>query len=426
MADDSSPTTESPRWGALTKFLVALVVLVLLGALLSRFQQLIPPLGLAFILAYLLTPVVEWVAARTGWKWGVAVTVVFLALVLLLVTLLTVAGIALVQEITGLYTVVAEILPALPERVQTILSEPIRIGAYTFDPTQPFTIGPFGPFVIDLSQLDLQPIYDQLLAIIQPALQQTGTLVGSLASGTANALGWFLFILIVSYYWLHDLKNLLPSIEQILPEGYAPDVRRLTQELGPIWNAFLRGQVTLALVMGLVVGITMAVLGVRYAPVLGLLAGLLEFIPIVGPIIAGGVAVLVALFQPTNWLGWSPIYFALLILGVQILLQQLENNFLVPRIIGGSLNLHPIIILVGAIIGANLAGITGLLLSAPVIASLRLFGGYVYRKMFDLDPWPNPPPQPQPPKPPEWPRWFTRIVLALRKQFAALTKARKT
>jgi len=198
-------------------------------------------------------------------------------------------------------------------------------------------------------------------------------------------------------------------MEQVVPEGYASDVRRLAMELGPLWNAFLRGQVTLALVMGSVVGITLAVLGVRYALVLGLLAGLLEFIPIVGPFIAGTVAVLVALFQPMNWMGLSPIYFALLILGVQILLQQLENNFLVPRIIGGSLNLHPIIILVGAIVGASLAGITGLLLSAPVIASLRLFGGYVYRKMLDRDPWPNPPPSPTSPPKFEWPRWLRAI-----------------
>src|SRR5262245_23358305 len=128
MTDEVPPIPESPRWGALTKFLVALVVLVLLGSLLSRFQQLIPPLGLAFILAYLLTPVVEWVAARTHWKWGVAVTVVFLTIVLLLITLLTVAGIALVQEITGLYNVLAEILPELPERIQAILSQPIHFG----------------------------------------------------------------------------------------------------------------------------------------------------------------------------------------------------------------------------------------------------------------------------------------------------------
>ena len=74
-----------------------------------------------------------------------------------------------------------------------------------------------------------------------------------------------------------------------------------------------------------------------------------------------------------------------------ILLQQLENNFLVPRILGGTLNLNPVIILVGAIVAADLAGIVGLLLSAPVLATLRLFGRYVYRKLFDLDPWDDPP-----------------------------------
>lgn len=410
------PSTPSPRWGVFTKFLVALVLLIIFGWLISRFQQLIAPLGLAFILAYLLNPVVEALAQRTRMAWGLAVTLVFLVLVLLLLTVTVVAGIALEQQIEGLYRVVVEVLPDLPNRVQTLLSQPLALGPFTLDFSKPITLGPFT--LLDLSAVDLRPLYDQLLSIIQPALSQTGTVIGSLASGTANALGWFLFILIVSYYWLHDLKNLLPSLEQIVPAGYANDVRRLAQELGPIWNAFLRGQVTLALVMGLVVGIVMAILGVRYAPVLGLLAGALEFIPIVGPFIAGAVAVLVALFQPSNWLGLSPGYFALVILGVQLLLQQLENNFLVPRIIGGSLNLHPIIILVGAIVGASLAGITGLLLSAPVIASLRLFGVYAYRKMLDLDPWPNPPPPPPARRPWQWPKWlkFRRQKLEVRSQ----------
>jgi len=194
-------------------------------------------------------------------------------------------------------------------------------------------------------------------------------------------------VLAVAYYLQHDLKKIVPSIERFVPAGYASDVRRLADELGPIWNAFLRGQIILALVMGLVVGLTMFVLGVGYAPVLGLLAGLLEFVPIVGPLIAGTVAVLVALFQAGNWLGLPPLYFALVIVAASILLQQLENNLLVPRIIGGSLNLHPVVILIGAVIGASLAGIVGLLLSAPTIATVRLFGRYAYRKMFDLDPW---------------------------------------
>jgi predicted PurR-regulated permease PerM len=419
---ESPPPPASPRWGPLTKFLAGLVLVTLAGWLLARFQQLIPPLGLAFILAYLLNPAVEWLATRTRLKWGLAVTLVYVALVLLLVAALTVAGIAIGQQIKGLYDTVVEILPNLPARLQDLLSQPVRFGPFTLDFSRPIAIG---PFVLDFSTFDLQPLYDQLLSAIQPALRQTGALVGSLASGTANALGWFLFTLIISYYVLIDSKNILPAIERIVPDEYDNDVRRLARELGPIWNAFLRGQVTLALVMGLVVGVTLAALGVRYALVLGLLAGALEFIPIFGPFIAGAVAVLVALFQPDNWMNLPPVYFALLILGVQILLQQLENNFLVPRIIGGSLNLHPVVVLVGALVGASLAGLTGLMLSAPVIATLRLFGRYVYCKMLDLDPWPEPPPAP--PSPPREPRAvLRRLRELLRRLFAALPGGRRS
>jgi predicted PurR-regulated permease PerM len=165
--------------------------------------------------------------------------------------------------------------------------------------------------------------------------------------------------------------------------------------------------------MGVLIGVTMAILGVRYAVVLGLLGGLLEFVPVIGPIIAGGTALTIALFQPDNWLGLNPITYALVVLAASILLQQIENNFLVPRILGGSLNLHAVVILVGAIIAANLAGIIGLLLSAPMLATLRLFGRYIYCKLFDLDPWPDPPAITRAPPERKWARWVRQRWAAL-------------
>jgi predicted PurR-regulated permease PerM len=189
--------------------------------------------------------------------------------------------------------------------------------------------------------------------------------------------------------------------------------------LGPIWNAFLRGQITLGIVMGLATWIVMWLLGVRYSVVLGLLAGLLEFVPVIGPFIAGAVAVLVALFQTansagvTNYLGLNPLTHAIVVLIAAIILQQVENNFLVPRILGGSLGLHPVIILIGAVVAANLAGVIGLLLSAPILATLRLIGSYVYRKMFDQDPWPDPPVTPRAPPEVKWARWLRRRLAML-------------
>jgi predicted PurR-regulated permease PerM len=366
------------------------MLVVLAGALLVRFQQMIAPVVLAVIVTYLLRPVVTALTARTRLSWQAAVGVVYLAIIILLVVLLTAAGIAIVQQVQGLYGSVLQIAsPNLPARLQRLLSAPVQLGPFLIDLSKPLQIG---PFVFDFNHVNWQPQYDQVLNALRPALLRAGDGIRALATTTAATVAWLFFILIFSFYLLFDWQRLAGSLGRAVPPAYTYDAQRLAGALVPIWNAFLRGQITLGIVMGLAVGLTMAALGVRYPLVLGLLGGLLEFVPIVGPVVSGGAAVLIALFQPGNWLDLDPVPYALVVLAAAILIQQLENNFLVPRILGGSLNLHPVVILLGAFVAADLAGIVGLLLSAPVLATLRLIGRYVYRKMQDLDPWPDPPP----------------------------------
>jgi predicted PurR-regulated permease PerM len=141
--------------------------------------------------------------------------------------------------------------------------------------------------------------------------------------------------------------------------------------------------------MGMAIGLTMGLLGVRYALILGLMAAIAEFVPIIGANIVGATAILIALFQPSNWLGLSPITYAIVVGLAGGLLQQLESYFLIPRVMGDQLKLHPAILIVGALVGFTLLGLPGLLLSAPIIATARLFGKYVYSKMFNLPAWPD-------------------------------------
>jgi predicted PurR-regulated permease PerM len=364
--------------------------------------------------------VVERLTANTRLSWGVAAALVYLSLLIILLAILTLAGFALVQQITGLYNAIVNIAENLPDQLPLLLSQPVQLGPLVIDVSQPFFIGPFGPFgPLDFGNAAWAPLYEQAVSAIQPALSRTGVAIGGLATSTASTLGWLLFILVISFYLLNDVRNIAVSIENLVPEGYEYDVRRLVGALGPIWNAFLRGQITLGIVMGLATWIVMWLLGVRYSVVLGLLAGLLEFVPVIGPFIAGAVAVLVALFQSaneagvTNYLGLNPLTHAIVVLIAAIILQQVENNFLVPRILGGSLGLHPVIILIGAVVAANLAGVIGLLLSAPILATLRLIGGYIYRKMFDQNPWPDPPVTPRAPPEVRWARWLRRRVSML-------------
>jgi predicted PurR-regulated permease PerM len=103
-----------------------------------------------------------------------------------------------------------------------------------------------------------------------------------------------------------------------------------------------------------------------------------------GPWITGLISVLVALFQSSNFWGLNPLGFALVVLGASILIQQVENNILYPRIIGHSLNLNPLVVLLALLAAGSLAGIVGLLLAAPTVATLRLVFSYLYWKVVGV------------------------------------------
>jgi predicted PurR-regulated permease PerM len=408
----AEPPAASPRWGPFTKFLISLIFVVLVGAVLMRFESMIAPLVLAVIVTYLLRPVVAALVSQTRLSWHVTVALLYLAIIILLISLLTAAGIAIIQQTQGLISSVTQIASSdLPNQLQRVLSAPFNLGPFLIDLSRPFSIGPFR---FDLSNINWQPLLNQILNAIQPALSQTGTVISGLASQTAATLAWMLFILIISFYLLFDSHRIVGSIGGVVPPEYSYDARRLVGALVPIWNAFLRGQITLALLMGFGIGLTMSILGVRYSVVLGLLGGILQFIPIVGPLIYGATAVAIVLFQPGTWFGVNPVVHALIVLADIIVLQEISDNILVPRILGRSLHLHPVAILVFALIAASLAGLVGLLLSAPTLATLRLIGHYVYCKMFDLNPWPDPPPIPRPASELAWARWVRMRLTILR------------
>lgn len=373
---DDLPVDPSPRWNTPTKFLVALVIMVLLGWALLQFQSLWGPLIAMIILAYLLSPVAGWLSRSARLPWATAVLVVYGVLLVVIIGLLVVAGVALQRQVVGLYTAVVAISGDLPGYVQETLAHPIALG----------------PVVIDPASIEVQQVLQPLTSAIQPALSQLGTAVSSVATVTATSVGWTLFVIVLSYYLLADVGQLTTSMEKRVPPAYRDDARRLAGSLGPIWNSFLRGQVTLSGILGLMVGVMLSILGVSYAPVLGLLAFALDFIPYVGATISFTVGTLVALFQGGNWLGLNQVTYGVVVAASYFLLQQVQGYVFWPRIMGGSLNLHPVVIIVGALVMAQLVGAVGLVLAAPLIATVVVFGRYVYRKLFDLDPWADMPP----------------------------------
>jgi predicted PurR-regulated permease PerM len=366
----------SPQWSSTTKLVIALTFVGTIVALLIYFRSIIGPLLLAFILAYMLHPVAIRVSRATTLGWRGSVNLIFLVLIILTIALLTLSGLAIVQQIQSLIRVIVNFTETLPELVADL-----SMRTYTI-----------GPFELNLGQFDLQSMTDQFLGAVQAMLGRLGGLVSSFAASAATTLGWGLFVLLISYFLLAESHQVSDQVSvefiQIDVPGYDYDIRRLYAELRNIWNAFLRGQLLITLLSILLYTILMSLLDVRYSLAIAILAGLGRFVPYIGPLVVWIVLALVTLFQASNFFGLVSYQYTLLVLALAILLDQIIDNYINPRFLGRALGVHPAAVLVAALVAANLIGVIGLLLAAPVLATLKLLSGYLIRKMFDLDPWP--------------------------------------
>jgi len=373
----------SPRWSSTTKLLIGLVVLGVLAFLLYRFSNLIAPLLMIFIITYLLHPVNAMIARGLRISWKAAVNILFLLIVIILIGLLTLGGVGLVGQIQSLINSIRGLITDLPKYISQLS-------------TQVFSIG---PFELDMKTFDLNALSRELLSLTQPLLSQTGNLVGSLAGGAAQFLGWTLFILTVSYFVMVESSGLREDLLRIDIPGYTYDIRRLGDELGRIWNAFLRGQIIIFFIALVIYSIFLPAMGVRYAIGIAFMAGLAKFLPYIGPAITWIVMALVTYFQPIKPFGLQDhalTYMLIIVISTSVI-DWFMDNFISPRIMARTLKVHPAAVFIAALIAANLLGLLGVIIAAPFLASFLLLSRYVMRKMFDLDPWPKTEPEPPPP-----------------------------
>jgi predicted PurR-regulated permease PerM len=377
------------EWRRITKYLVGIGLAVFGLYILYLSRAVLPLLIIAALIAFLVRPMIRFLRLSLKFPRGIAVLVTYLlaTIIILLAPLIFVPPIVNTVK----FFLELDYQALVDNTLQWIESQLLGLKA------------------IDIQMLgidiDLNSVIDPFLAflenatpVISPQLPSFSVIVNSISSafvvsygiavGLVGGVVTFIFIILAAIYMSLDAHRFYDYFMSLVPRAYRVEMVILLWRLKKVWQAFFRGQVTLMFFIGTFVWLGGTMLGLPGAFPLGIVAGLLEIIPNLGPFLAAVPAVIVALLQGSTVLEVNNIVFALIIIAFYMLLQALENNIVVPRVLGGAVDLHPLVVLTGVFVGATVWGILGVLLAAPVIASAREIARYLYLKMLGEVPYP--------------------------------------
>ncbi|HSJ29425.1 MAG TPA: AI-2E family transporter [Acidimicrobiia bacterium] len=382
-----------PSWTAPTKRLVSVAVVFLALFIVYLARGILTPVVLGSLLALMLAPLIAFLHARLHLHRGLAVAVTYLLLVGAIVAIPLVFVPALVKSAAALD------FPAILD----------QMTAWAISTLESFrTFGLFG------TSVDLSSSIDPVIAALEEGGQgldiDFGVVFGgawavtsAVFSGVVVFLTSTILVLVISVYVSASVdQEARNGWYRLVPAAFVPEARILGARVGRIWTDYLRGQLTVALVVAVFTTVVLFGLGVPGALVLGVMGGFFNIIPTFGPIFAGVVAALVALVQGSTRFDVSNVVFALIVVGAYILIQQIESNLITPRILGGAMAVSPLAILIGILVGFSAAGVVGAVVAVPVVATGREVLGYVMAKLVDEDPYPDGAPAPRPTMKERW------------------------
>ncbi len=308
-------------------------------------------LGAAF--AYLLDPIADklesWGMGRT---WA-TVLISVIALIVLLLGLVLVVPL-IVRQVSSLIEtspqLVASLLNFLTEKFPSLLEESssVRQALSSFEDT----------------------LRNQGIAL-------ANTVFTSSLAAVSSVLTIFVS-LVVAFYLLLDWDRMTAVVDSWMPRQHVGVIREIGREIDKVLAGFIRGQMTVGAILGIFYAVALAIVGLQFGVVIGLLAGALTFIPYVGSTVGGGLSIGLAIYQFWDNPIWIAVVAAIFITG-----QMVEGNYLTPKLVGSSVGLHPVWLMFALYAFGSLIGFTGLLIAVPAAACIGVLGRFGIKNYRD-------------------------------------------
>ena len=335
------------QWAALALFVLWVVALL---------APVLTPFACAALLAWMGDPVVDWLQAR-GRSRNAAVAWVFTAMALLLAAVLLI------------------LVPLIENQVSTLVASLPRYQHWLLGTALPWLEQRIGIRLSDW--LDL----DYLVELVRSNWQRAGgvatTLLGFVSRSGMAVFGWFAnlaLIPVITFFFLRDWDLLVGRIAAIVPRDHIDTVTRLARESSEVLGGFLRGQFLVMLILGVLYGVGLWAVGLDLGILIGLVAGLLTFVPYLGPASGVVLGVLAALMQYGDW---QHVVAVLAVFGVG---QLIESYVLTPKLVGDRIGLHPVAVIFAVLAGGQLFGFLGMLLGLPLAAVVNVLLRYAHER----------------------------------------------
>jgi predicted PurR-regulated permease PerM len=326
-------------------------IILVVAALLYVFKVVLLPLIVSGLLAFLLRPLVEKVESLIPWRsrWP-DLTRISSILLIYAITLGVIAGV-LILIIPPVYQETIKFIESVPSLYSDIEA--------TVEQWNQWLIGRIPEDIRQRAQDALARAGDTLMVETQ------GVLAGTVRAvpGIFTIIIGLIAIPILLFYLMKDREALAEGMYAPLPSAVRPHLRNIIDIISEVIGSYVRAQLALAFVVGFMAFVGLSILGIEFAVLLGFVAGITELIPIVGPWLGAIAGILVTLATAPEKVFWViPLY-----VGIQVL----ENVFLVPRVQGNALNIHPLWMIVIILVGAQIAGLWGVILGPPLVAASK-------------------------------------------------------
>ena len=336
-----------PLWRKIAAWTAILLVLLLF---ISLFKEVLLPFVVGLAIGYFLDPVADWLERRKAPRWLAAVLA--LALFALVMLLIVVLAFPLIQTQV---TAAADALPRYEMKIREALASLLNLASETFE------------------EEDLQRLREAVGGQVGKAVELTGQVAKRLFdSGMAfvNILTFVFVTPIVAFYLLRDWDRLVHWLDDLIPREHLTTVREQARLVDETLSGFVRGQATVCLVLGVGYGLALTLAGLQFGFVVGVLSGVLAFIPYVGSIFGLVASVGLAFLQFDSY-GMIAIVAGIFLVG-----QALEGKVLTPKLVGEKVGLHPVWVIFALFAGGAVLGFLGMLLALPVAAAIGVLARF--------------------------------------------------